>query len=149
MQALRILKGLLWFVATYQFVVGALLLLTPQLAQLVVGLYGSDAQVTEQFTFILKPLGAYMVMTGLIAAASARADVPHPAIVTALSVLFGINVLYRVLRFQYIRDTFHIPAWHLTGQIVVLAGLGIALALLMRAASRATGASGERMKVEA
>ena len=139
MRALGALKGLLWFIAVYQFVVGALLLLTPALAQLVIGIYGSDAQVTEQFTFILTPLGAYMVMTGLIAAASARAEVPHPAIVTALSVLFGINVLYRLMRFQYIVETFNIPAWHLTGQIIVLAGLGISLALLMRAVAKGAG----------
>jgi hypothetical protein len=140
MQALRALKGLLWFVAVYQFAVGAMLLLTPSLAQLVVGLYGADVQVTEQFTFILKPLGAYMIMTGLIASAAARANMPHPAIVTALSVLFGINVLYRVARFGYIQTTFGIPAWHLTGQVIFLSALGIALAVLSRSAMKSTGA---------
>jgi hypothetical protein len=140
MQALKGLKGLLWFIAGYQFVVGALLLLTPALAQMVVGFYGSDAQVTEQFTFILKPLGAYMIMTGLIASAAARAEVPHPAIVTALIVLFTINVLYRVVRFDYIQTTFGIPAWHLFGQIVILAGLAIGLFALSRGAIKATGA---------
>jgi hypothetical protein len=140
MQSLRALKGLLWFIAVYQFTVGALLLITPALAQLVVGLYGSDAQVTEQFTFILKPLGAYMIMTGLIAASAARADVPHPAICLALEVLFGINVLYRVFRFEYIQTTFGIPAWHLASQMVILAALAIGLAVLSRSAMRATGA---------
>jgi hypothetical protein len=137
MQSLRALKGLLWFIAVYQFLVGALLLVTPGLAQLVVGLYGSDVQVTEQFTFILKPLGAYMIMTGLIASAAARADVPHPAIITGLIVLFTINVLYRVMRFQYIETTFGIPAWHLFGQIVILSALVIALFAFSRGAMRA------------
>jgi uncharacterized membrane protein len=108
---------------------------------MVVGFYGSDAQVTEQFTFILKPLGAYMIMTGLIASAAARADVPHPAIVTALIVLFTINVLYRVVRFDYIQTTFGIPAWHLFGQIVILAALAIGLFALSRGAIKATGAA--------
>lgn len=145
MQSLRALKGLLWFIAAYQFIVGALLLLTPALAQAVVGLYGSDYQVTEQFMFILKPLGAYMVMTGLIASSAARADVPHPAITTALAVLFGINVLYRIGSFNYVQTTFGIPAWHLVGQMVILSALGISLAVLSRAAMRATGAvAGDR-----
>jgi hypothetical protein len=140
MQALKALKGLLWFVAVYQFTVGALMLLTPSIAQLVVGLYGSDYQVTEQFTFILKPLGAYMVMTGLIASGAARANVPHPSIVTALVVLFAINVLYRVARFEYIQTTFGIPAWHLMAQMVILTGLAISLATFSRSAMKSTGA---------
>ena len=142
MQSLKALKGLLWFISVYQFVVGALLLITPGLAQLVVGLYGSDVQVTEQFTFILKPLGAYMVMTGLIASAAARADVPHPAIITSLIVLFTINVLYRVARFQYIETTFGIPAWHLFGQIIILSALAISLYAFSRGAARAVERAG-------
>jgi hypothetical protein len=142
MQALKGLKGLLWFIAVYQFVVGALLLVTPGLAQVVVGLYGSDAQVTEQFTFILKPLGAYMVMTGLIASAAARADIPHPAIITAFIVLFAINVLYRVARFQYIQATFGIPAWHLFGQIIILSALAIGLFAFSRGALRSAERTG-------
>ena len=140
MGSLKTLKGLLWFIAAYQFVVGALLMLTPDLSQLVVGLYGSNVQVTPQFAFILKPLGAYMLMTGLIAAGAARAEVPHPSIVAALVVLFAMNVLYRIGTFQYVQDTFGIPQWHLIGQIVILSAIGIALALLSRTAMRATGA---------
>jgi hypothetical protein len=149
MQALRALKGILWFIAVYQFVVGTLLLLTPSLAQIVVGIYGSNMQVTEQFTFILKPLGAYMIMTGLIASAVARADMPHPSIVLALVVLFGINVLYRVMRFEYVQTTFGIPAWHLIGQMVFLSALGISLAVLSRAAMKATGATAGDRSVSA
>jgi hypothetical protein len=140
MQSLGALRGVLWFVAVYQFLVGALLLLTPSLAQLVVGFYGSDATVTEQFTFILKPLGAYMVMTGLIASGAARAQIPHPSIVMALVVLFAINVLYRLARFEYIQTTFGIPAWHLVGQIVILSALAITLAVLSRSALKASAA---------
>ena len=140
MQSLKALKGLLWFIAVYQFVVGAMLMLTPDLSQLVVGLYGSDVQVTPQFAFILKPLGAYMLMTGLIASGTARATVPHPSIVAALVVLFVMNVLYRLASFGYVQETFGIPRWHLIGQIAVLSAIGIALAVLGRAAMRETNA---------
>lgn len=140
MRSLKALKGLLWFIAVYQFTVGTLLMLHPDLSQLVVGLYGSEVRMTAQFAFILKPLGAYMIMTGLIASGTARATVPHPSIVAALVVLFGLNVLYRVFTFEYVRSTFSIPAWHLVGQIVVLSALALSLALLARAAMKATGA---------
>lgn len=138
MQALKALKGLLWFIAVSQFVIGALLLLTPSLAQLVLDLHGSSYQVTEQFTFILKPLGAYMMMTGLISSAAARADVPHPAIITALVLLFTINALYRIARFDYMQTTFGIAPWYLFGQVMVLSGLAIGLFALSRAAMKAS-----------
>lgn len=139
MPSLKALKGLLWFIAVYQFVVGALLMLTPNMSQLVVGLYGSGMDVTPQFAFILKPLGAYMIMTGMIAAATARAAVPHPSIVVALSALFGLNVLYRLFTFQYVSATFGIPTWHLVGQIIILSVLCLSLAFLSRGAMRALG----------
>src|SRR6476659_7906413 len=90
MRALSALKALLWFIAVYQFACGFLLLMPPGFAQLVVGWYGASVNWTDQFTFILKPLGAYMLMTGLIAASSARATVPHPTIITSLAVLFTV-----------------------------------------------------------
>jgi hypothetical protein len=140
MRALSALKALLWFIAVYQFACGFLLLMPPGFAQLVVGWYGATVNWTDQFTFILKPLGAYMLMTGLIAASSARATVPHPTIVTSLAVLFTVNALYRILRFQFVQQTFGIASWHLIGQIVVLLGLAGGLMLLSRAAVEATGA---------
>jgi hypothetical protein len=140
MQSLRALKALLWFIAVYQFVCGALLLLSPAFAQLVVTWYGATVNWTDQFTFILKPLGAYMLMTGLIAASTARAEVPHPAITTALAVLFAVNALYRVAQFQFVQATFGIASWHLIGQILVLLGLALGLVLLSRASMKATGA---------
>lgn len=139
MSSLKALKGLLWFIAVSQFVVGALLLLTPDLSQFIVGLYGSTTQVTPQFAFILKPLGAYMLMTGFIASGTARADVPHPSIVAGLVVLFALGVILRVGNFQYVQDTFGIPQWHLVGQIVILAVMATALALLSRATMKSAG----------
>lgn len=140
MHALKALKGLLWFIAVYQFIVGAALMVSPNLAQLVVGFYGSDVQVTEQFAFILKPLGAYMLMTGLIATGAARAQVPHPSITMALAVLFLMNVLYRLSSFTYVQTTFGIPQWHLVGQVLILGAIGLSLVFLSRSAMKATGA---------
>ena len=140
MPALRALRVLLWFIAAYQFLVGALLLLTPGFAQLVVAWYGAHVEWTDQFAFILKPLGAYMLMTGMIAAGTARARVPHPSITSALAVLFAINALYRIVNFQHIQSTFQIASWHLLGQIATLSALGLACVLLTRAAMRETGA---------
>lgn len=141
MSSQRSLKGMLWFIAVYQFLMGALLLMPPQFAQLVVSWYGATVDWTPQFTFILKPLGAYMLMTGLIAAATARADIPHPSITSAIAALFTINALYRILRFEYVRTTFGIASGHLVLQIVVLLGLAGALVVLSRSTARRTTTS--------
>lgn len=140
MGSLKALKGLLWFIAVFQFLVGTFLMLMPDLAELIVRFYGSDVRVTPEFAFMLKPLGAYMIMTGLIVSGTARAAVPHPSIVTGLVVLLALNVFYRVATFDFVRTTFGIATWHLIGQIIIIGGLAIALALLSRAAMRATGA---------
>lgn len=140
MRSLRVLRGLLWFIAVYQFLMGFLLLMPPAFAQLVVAWYGASVDWTPQFTFILKPLGAYMIMTGLIAASTARATVPHPAILQSLAALFTLNALYRIVRFGYVRGTFGISAPHLTLQIVVLGVLAAALLLLYRNAEVEMGA---------
>ena len=140
MQALRALKGLLWLIAIHQFVVGALLLVTPELARMVVGWSGADMPLSDQFVFILKPLGAYMLMTGVIASGAARAQVPHPSIVSALAILLGLHVLYRVANFQLVQTTFGIPQGLLVAQILILSALALALTFLSRAAMRATGA---------
>ena len=140
MRSLHALRGLLWFIAVYQFLMGFLLLMPPSFTQLVVSWYGATVDWTPQFTFILKPLGAYMVMTGLIAASTARAAVPHPAVLQGLAALFTINALYRVTRFEYVRATFSIAPAHLVLQIVVLLGLASALLLLYRHAAADIGA---------
>lgn len=134
MSARRLLRGLLWFIAIYQFAMGFLLLMPPQFSQLVVSWYGATVDWTPQFMFILKPLGAYMLMTGLIAAASARAEIPHPAITTSLAALFTINALYRILRFDFVRSTFAIGTSLLATQVIVLLALAAALVWLSRSA---------------
>src|ERR1041385_902463 len=123
------LKALLWFIAVYQFVMRFLLIMPHEMAQFVVTWYGATVDWTPQFAFILKPLGAYMIMTGLVASSAARAAVPHPTIVVALATLFGINALYRVAHFEYVRTTFGISSGTLIIQIVVLVGLAAALLL--------------------
>lgn len=141
MGSLKALKGLLWFITVYQFLIGLLLMLTPDMSRLVVGFYGSDVQVTPQFAFILKPLGAYMITVGLIALGTVRAAVPPTFIVTALAALFSLNVLYRIVAFNYVSTTFGIPTWHLIGQMLFLAGLAIALVLLSRSVTGAGAAA--------
>ena len=145
MPALRALRLLLWFIAGYQFAVGFLLSASPRFAALVVQLFGAQVEWTDQFTFILKPLGAYMLMTGLVAAGAARARVPHPAITRSIAALFAINSLYRILFFQHIERTFGIATWHLAGQVVTLLLMAVALVLLTNGAMRETDAvAGDR-----
>lgn len=141
MPALRYLKGLLWFIAVYQLAVGISLLVSPDSARLIVTLFGATVAWTPEFAFMLKPLGAYMLMTGVIAWGTARASVPHPMVTYALAVLFLINAAYRVLHFAGIQAMFGIPAALLVAQIATLLALAAGCLLLQRSVQRDAAAA--------
>lgn len=142
MSPLEYLKGLIWFIAVYQFAVGTSLLVSPAMAQAIVAFYGAKVNWTPEFAFMLKPLGAYMVMTGLIAWRTARAPIPHPTITYAFAVLFILNAAYRVLLFGEISSMFGIAPARLIAQIGTLLALAAGCLLLQRAAGRSVAASG-------
>ena len=52
---------------------------------------------TPQFTYILKPLGAFMLTVGLLAGIAAADPVRHAAVVYAVAVLFVIRSAQRVV----------------------------------------------------
>lgn len=142
MSSLRYLKVLIWFIAVYQLTVGLALLVSPASAQLIVAWYGATVNWTPEFTFMLKPLGAYMLMTGLIAWGTARAPVPHPMITYAFAALFVINAAYRVVHFEAVRAAFGIPPRHLIVQIVTLVALAAGCLFLQRAVQRGASVAG-------
>lgn len=141
MTPLKSLKGLIWFIAVYQLAVGISLLVSPVSARFIVTLFGATVTWTPEFAFMLKPLGAYMLMTGVIAWGTARAPVPHPMITYALAVLFLINAAYRVLQFDEIRAMFGIPAALLVAQIATLLALAAGCLLLQRSIQRDAAAA--------
>ena len=92
---LAVLKFFLWFSCAFHFIVGIGLNLSPAFPQAMAGYYGASVEFTPQFLYILKPLGAFMIMVGLVVMAAARDPLNNGAIVYALAALLAIRGLQR------------------------------------------------------
>lgn len=93
--ALAVLRFFLWFSCAFHLIVGIGLNVWPAFPQMMAGYYGASVDFTPQFLYIIKPLGAFMIMVGLVVMAAARDPLNNPAIVYALVVLLAIRGLQR------------------------------------------------------
>ena len=88
-----------------------------------------------QFAYIMKPLGAFMIALGIMAAMAARNPLGNRAIIIGFVILFTMRGLQRLLYMNEIESVFAIPTSRSLVQMVVMLSLAIALMLLWRAAS--------------
>ncbi len=93
----RVLQALLCFVCAAHVVIGVGVNLAPGFPPFMAGIYGATVDWTPQFTYILKPLGAFMLTVGLLAGIAATDPVRHSAVVYAVAVLFVIRTAQRVV----------------------------------------------------
>lgn len=93
--ALAVLRFFLWFSCAFHLIVGIGLNLSPAFPQVMAGYYGASVEFTPQFLYILKPLGAFMIMVGLVVMAAARDPLNNGAIVHGLVALLAIRGLQR------------------------------------------------------
>ena len=106
--AIKFLQGMLWFVCIFHLVVGAGLNLSPQMAPFMATVYGAEVDFTPEFTYILKPLGAFMFALGLICIAAARNPLQNQMIIYGFATLFAIRAIQRLVFAQEISDNFNI-----------------------------------------
>lgn len=103
-------------------------------------LYNAQVDWSDgQFAYIMKPLGAFMIALGVMAAMAARDPLGNRAIIIGFAVLFTIRGLQRLLYMQEIESVFAIPASRSLVQMVVMLSLALGLVLLLRAASTGGG----------
>lgn len=93
--ALAVLRFFLWFSCAFHLIVGLGLNLSPTFPQLMAGYYGAAIEFTPPFLYIVKPLGAFMIMVGLVVLAAARDPLNNGAIVYGLVALLAIRGLQR------------------------------------------------------
>jgi hypothetical protein len=92
-----------------------------------------------QFNYIMKPLGAFMIALGVMAAMAARNPLAHRSIIIGFAVLFTMRGLQRLLYMNEIESVFAIPASRSMVQMVVMLALAAGLVFLLRAASAGEG----------
>lgn len=102
-------------------------------------LYNAQVDWSDgQFSYIMKPLGAFMIALGIMAAMAARNPLGHRSIIVGFAILFTMRGLQRLLFMNEIESVFAIPASRSMVQMVVMLSLAAALMLLWRAASGGT-----------
>jgi len=131
------LSRFLWIVCAFHILVGLSLNVDLGLKEWVGGtLYNTQVDWSDgQFAYIMKPLGAFMIALGVMAAMAARDPLGNRPIILGFAVLFTMRGLQRLLFMNEIESVFAIPSSRSLLQMVVMLSLALALVLLLRAAS--------------
>ena len=135
-----ILKAYLWFIAAFHLAVGISVNVSLSLTQQIARGYGATVNWTEQFVYILHPLGAFMIALGVMAAAAARDPRRYSAVVGGFVLLFAIRALHRVVYGDVLQSAFGIASSRNMANMVVFAVQAVLLFVLWRAAMRDSGA---------
>jgi len=130
----RILKAYLWFIALFHLFVGVAVNVSPTFTQMIANGYGARVDWTPQFTYILHPLGAFMIILGLLAGAAAREPERYEGVILGFVVLFAIRALHRLVYGDMLTQAFGIAPSRNTMNAVLFIAQAIVLFLLWRAA---------------
>ena len=131
------LSRFLWIVCAFHILVGLSLNVDIGLREWVgSSLYNAQVDWSDgQFAYIMKPLGAFMIALGVMAAMAARDPLGNRPIIIGFAVLFTMRGLQRLLFMDEIERVFAIPSSRSLVQMVVMLSLAVVLVVLLRAAS--------------
>ena len=132
--ASRLLKLYLWFIALFHLFVGLAVNLSDSFTRMIAAGYGATVDWTPQFVYILKPLGAFMIILGILAAVAARQPGRYPAVILGFVLLFTIRALHRLFYLDVLFSAFGISQSRSMMNMTVFFVQAIVLFLLWRAA---------------
>lgn len=130
----RILKAYLWFIALFHVFIGVAVNVSPTFTQMIANGYGARVDWTAQFTYILHPLGAFMIILGLLAGAAAREPERYEGVVLGFVLLFAIRALHRVVYGDVLAQAFGITPSRNAVNAIIFGAQAILLFFLWRAA---------------
>ena len=143
----RLLQALLWFASLSHVVIGGGIMLSPEFQRAMASVYGAEVDWTPQFTYILRPLGAFMFVMGLLLAAAALDPWRHRLIVYGLCGVLFLRVVQRVVFQQEIQNAFHIGAGRDLGTAGLFLAEAVAILLLLHRAGKPPAADAETERV--
>jgi hypothetical protein len=125
------LQLVLWSICIYHVVLGACGFLSENLAvRLADVLFGMKVDPTPQLSYIVKLLGIYAILFGLMAATAARKPERHPVLLNLIIVLYGLRILNKLLYEDLLVKAFAAPPSRVWIDVACLAAFGVAVALL-------------------
>ena len=131
--ASRLLKLYLWFIAVFHLFVGLAVNFSESFTRMIAAGYGATVDWTPQFVYILRPLGAFMIVLGLLAAVAARQPARYSAVIIGFVILFAIRSLHRLFYFDVLASAFGISKSRSMVNMVLFAVQALVLLLLWRA----------------
>jgi hypothetical protein len=138
---MRALQAYLWFIAAFHLAVGLGVSLSPEFAQAVARGYGATVNWTPQFVTILKPLGAFMIILGVVATFAARDPVRYAGVVYGFIALFALRALQRLVFAGDITQAFDIAPGRNMANVIIFVGQSALLFALWHAATRRPAAA--------
>jgi hypothetical protein len=121
----RLLQALLGLASLSHVIIGGGIMLSPEFQRTMASAYGAEVVWTAQLIYILRPMGAFMFVLGLLLAAAALDPVRHRLIVYGLCAVLLLRVLQRLTLQQDIQDAFAVSP----GVNLGMAGLFLAEAI--------------------
>lgn len=138
--SLKFLRWFLWFVCIFHVVIGLALNCDVGAKEWIARLYSANVNWdNSQFVYILRPLGAFMIVLGIFAAVAARNPLRYQAIAFGFVVLFFLRGLQRLIFLKEIENAFGIPGSRSLVQMAVMWALAAGLFALTRSAARSPG----------
>ncbi len=136
----NILKGFLWFICAFHVIVGLGLNLSSAFPQIMADYYGATVEWTPALLYLVKPIGAFMLALGVMAAAAARDPLNHSSIIFGFVVLFVLRGLQRFAFQDEIATAVGIESGRNVGNAVFFLLMAAALVWLFRAANKSATA---------
>ena len=125
------LRGLLWLICIYHVSIGVVAFMPAQVvrdsARVLLGLVLPDTPALFQ---VVKSLGVYAFVFGVMMGVAAWNPVKNRALITVGVVLFGLRIVQRLANLDELEHSFRVSTARNLGTVGVVAVIGVALAWL-------------------
>jgi hypothetical protein len=131
----------LFFASLSHIVIGVGVMVSPAFREWMAGVYGARGDWTPQFVYILKPLGAFMLVLGGLGVVATLDPLRYSLIVYGFIAVLLVRDLQRLVYQPEIQEAFGVsPAWNLAtgGYFFAQAAVMFVLLQLARKRSPAT-----------
>jgi hypothetical protein len=125
------LQAVLLAICLYHVVLGVGAFLSEDVAKrLAEILFSVRLELTPQLDYVVKLLGIYAFMFGLMTAVAARAPERHPVLLNLVIVLYACRILNKLVFADLFTRAFAAPPARAWIDVAMLAAFGLAVALL-------------------
>ena len=124
-----VLKIVLWVVAVYHLAFGAVLLTGFNVESLARLALGTEVEVNDQVDYMLKPLGIYTMVFGVLALLTALNPLRHRPMLIGIMSLYVLRLLNHLMQMDTLHEVFKVPTSTSYRSIGILAVVIILLAI--------------------